>query len=351
MPETTPEKNPLLIGIMAELTGCCNLEPMVNAAVEHIEDAGHQTLTICSGNSCSSELRAWNLLARSDCDGIIVHSDLLNNDQLARMKSSRRNVVFCHIDHQQAGCQSAELILKRGHENIAVVAGPAHCYSTQACHRGFELAMKSLGSENARLFMMNSPSFKHEDGADAMRLLLARESRPTVVFFHHEDLAAGALSVCESKRVRVPEEVSVLAYSMHPPVTSDTSHISKVHQPLSDIGVFAASRVLEEAKTSARAYASHTLWPAPFIAQQYTVMDLRSTEPSLNADKLCNLSARERECLEWAAKGKTSWETSKIIGVTESTIIYHLRNATRKLNAANRLHAVTKALKASLIEF
>ncbi len=42
---------------------------------------------------------------------------------------------------------------------------------------------------------------------------------------------------------------------------------------------------------------------------------------------------------------------SQILGVTESTIIYHLRNATRKLNAANRLHAVAKALQASIIEF
>ena len=73
---------------------------------------------------------------------------------------------------------------------------------------------------------------------------------------------------------------------------------------------------------------------------------LRASKPSLDTDQACNLSARECECLEWAAKGKISWETSKIMGVTESTIIYHLRNATRKLIAANRLHAVTKALKA-----
>ena len=351
MPETTSEKSPLLIGIMAELTGGCNLEPMVSAAIEYIERAGHRTLTICSGNSCSSELRAWNLLARSDCDGIILHSDLLNNDQLAGMKSSRRNVVYSHIDHHLAGYLSASLLLQSGHENIAMVTGPVHRHSTQACIRGFELAIQSMGSEKARTFLLYSPSFKAEDGAEAMQRLLARESLPTAVFFHHENLAAGAMNICESQRVRVPEQVSIMACSLHPPMTPGTSHISKVHQPLSDIGVFAARRVLESVKTNIRAYSSQTLWPNPFTEPKHTVLNLRASERSSDADQACNLTVRECECLEWAAKGKTSWETGKILGVTESTIIYHLRNATRKLNAANRLHAVTKALKASLIEF
>jgi len=57
-----------------------------------------------------------------------------------------------------------------------------------------------------------------------------------------------------------------------------------------------------------------------------------------------NLSMRERECLFWTALGKTSWEIAKIIGRSEDTVNFHLKKASGKLNAANKCHAVTKAI-------
>ena len=61
------------------------------------------------------------------------------------------------------------------------------------------------------------------------------------------------------------------------------------------------------------------------------------------------LTPRELECLRWIACGKTSWETAKILGVSESTVIFHLRNSTTKLGATNRPQAVAKALMCSLL--
>lgn len=335
---------------MAELTGACNLEPMVSAAAQCIEDAGHETLIVCSGTSCNSELRAWEVLARSSCDGIILHSDVLNNDQLARIKSSRPNVVFSHIDHRQSSYIAANLLIKLGHTRIAMVAGPAHRYSTQHRNRGFEQAMESKAATGVNSRVITAASLNPEAGADAMQILLADNPRPTALFFHHEALAMGAIAACEKSLFRIPEDISILTCCNQPESLSTKETMCMVRQPLADIGVFAARRVLDLTRASNRAYTSQTRWPAPFADLKSTILDLQAplendtTEP-------CSLSPRECECLEWAAKGKTSWETSQILGITESTIIYHLRNATRKLNAANRLHAVTKALKASLIEF
>ncbi len=61
------------------------------------------------------------------------------------------------------------------------------------------------------------------------------------------------------------------------------------------------------------------------------------------------LSPRESECLDWIAAGKTAWETAKIIGITESTVSFHVRNTINKLNASNRAHAVALAMARSLI--
>jgi len=48
------------------------------------------------------------------------------------------------------------------------------------------------------------------------------------------------------------------------------------------------------------------------------------------------LTPREKECLMWAAEGKTCWEISCILGIAERTVIFHVDNATAKLGASNQ---------------
>lgn len=61
------------------------------------------------------------------------------------------------------------------------------------------------------------------------------------------------------------------------------------------------------------------------------------------------LTEREHECLLWTAEGKTTWETSQILGVSERTVIFHLQNAADKLKVVNRQQAVARAVSLGLI--
>lgn len=62
-----------------------------------------------------------------------------------------------------------------------------------------------------------------------------------------------------------------------------------------------------------------------------------------------NMTPREVECLSWTAKGKTSWEIARILELSENTVIFHLRNAIKKLEVTNRSQAVAKAIALSKI--
>lgn len=56
------------------------------------------------------------------------------------------------------------------------------------------------------------------------------------------------------------------------------------------------------------------------------------------------LSKREKEVLAWAAIGKTNWESSKILGISERTVNFHLGNVMRKFGVFNKTHAVAKGV-------
>ena len=62
------------------------------------------------------------------------------------------------------------------------------------------------------------------------------------------------------------------------------------------------------------------------------------------------LTAREIEVLTWAAVGKTHADIAEILSVTERTVTAHTVNATSKLGAANKTHAVVKAMQANFIQ-
>lgn len=61
------------------------------------------------------------------------------------------------------------------------------------------------------------------------------------------------------------------------------------------------------------------------------------------------LSARERESLQWASVGKSTWETSVILGISERSVKFYLDQARHKLNCVNKTHAVAKAMALGLI--
>ena len=53
-----------------------------------------------------------------------------------------------------------------------------------------------------------------------------------------------------------------------------------------------------------------------------------------------HLTSRELQCLELAAKGKSAWESAKLIGIAERTVTFHIENAKRKLGVRTKLQAI-----------
>jgi LuxR family quorum-sensing system transcriptional regulator CciR len=49
------------------------------------------------------------------------------------------------------------------------------------------------------------------------------------------------------------------------------------------------------------------------------------------------LTDRQRDCVLWAARGKTDWEISKILGISEETVARHIRLACDRYGVTKRV--------------
>ncbi|MER9858878.1 MULTISPECIES: LuxR family transcriptional regulator [unclassified Mesorhizobium] len=62
------------------------------------------------------------------------------------------------------------------------------------------------------------------------------------------------------------------------------------------------------------------------------------------------LSLREKECIFWTARGKSSREIGMILGITMNTVNFHIKNVLRKLDASSRTVAAIKAVNFGIVE-
>lgn len=70
----------------------------------------------------------------------------------------------------------------------------------------------------------------------------------------------------------------------------------------------------------------------------------------LAPEKRRPLTPREIECLQWTAKGKTAWEVSVILGISEQTAAKHLHNASRKLGCVSKYQATLIAMRLGVLD-
>jgi LuxR family transcriptional regulator len=61
------------------------------------------------------------------------------------------------------------------------------------------------------------------------------------------------------------------------------------------------------------------------------------------------LSTREIEILKLSADGKTAYECSRILSISERTINFHVHSAIQKFGVNNKIAAVIKAVRVGVI--
>jgi DNA-binding CsgD family transcriptional regulator len=123
-----------------------------------------------------------------------------------------------------------------------------------------------------------------------------------------------------------------------------------VHMPFGHIGVVSFVPRDPQVTDLSREFRAHSdglgLCARTFLSGYQRIMGIRERLPVGSV-----LSAREVECLRWAAIGKTDQEIGMIMSRSRSTVRFHIYNAATKLDAVNRSQTVFKAAQLGYIGF
>lgn len=86
------------------------------------------------------------------------------------------------------------------------------------------------------------------------------------------------------------------------------------------------------------------------IAAIYAHARVRELTPNCRRTSVPILTPRERECLSWAAAGKSDWEIGGILSIAERTVTAHLESVRRKYGVTNRSQAIAIGMRAGAVK-
>jgi len=81
------------------------------------------------------------------------------------------------------------------------------------------------------------------------------------------------------------------------------------------------------------------------LGMMYGALGLPLSELAAERQPKGGLSPREKECLLWAARGKSDWDIGMILGLAERTVSMHCDRARARLGARTRIQALATALR------
>ncbi|MGA1317185.1 MAG: LacI family DNA-binding transcriptional regulator [Rubrivivax sp.] len=242
-------------------------------------ERGH-ALLISHSDDAAGDARHYEHLARvSRVDGLLVAT--LEDDKRLARSLARTAVPFVvlnrklidggnHVvfDSFAAARMATEHLLALGHRRIAHLAGSATGYNGVRRLAGYRTALEAAGlAFDANL--VSEAGYTFAGGEQALNSLLDRGQPPTGLVAATVLAAAGALKGLHARRIRVPQDLSIVAIHdaaiaemLHPPLTT-------VRLPLREMGARATHALIDLIERKAQAVACE-LAPEGLVLREST---------------------------------------------------------------------------------
>lgn len=181
-----------------------------------------------------------------------------------------REMGFAHVYTDNGGAvrEAVDMLVGMGHTVIARVSGPGHLAHTRTRNTAFAEACASRGAQGAVV----EGDYGEASGARATRALLSRATRPSVIMYDNDVMAVAGLATAQEMRVRVPEDVSLLAWDDSALCRLTTPALSAMSVDVHALGFRVADSVLNLLTEGSRAVIDA---PLPELVSRGTIRPRR----------------------------------------------------------------------------
>ncbi len=234
---------------------------------KHVEgeakDAGYRVVLCNSDDDPKIEREYLDLLEGMRIDALIVTPTSKNRRRLADLMA--KDIVVVQVDRRVEGLQAdavlvdnesgsmaaVEHMIEAGHTRIGILTGDLDVPTASQRLAGYERALREHGI-TVSPSLIKSGSFHREHAIERATELIRARSMPTAILAANNILAEAALIALGEQGLRVPRDVSLVAFDdvqwmsmVEPPITT-------VRQPVADMARSAAELTLRRLRDGRR---------------------------------------------------------------------------------------------------
>lgn len=234
-------------------------------------EAGYSVILINSDETVEAEEAALDVLLDNQVDAVIVapassaHVEHLGNASragrplvLLDRRANGEGYDSVTVDNRSAARAATEELLRHGHRRIAFVS--THEYPQPTYDRGHQITMSSVADrvtgflETLDAAGIDTPEHyirldARRRGVEAVTRELLREDPPVTAIIASDSLIAmSVFSTLRSDGLRIPDDVSLIAFDNPAWTAITTPPLTVVEQPIYELGAAAARRALQRVR-------------------------------------------------------------------------------------------------------
>jgi LacI family transcriptional regulator len=234
--------------------------PFFAEVARGVEDAsfeqGYSVILCNSDGDLDKELLYTSVLAEKRVDGIIFVAAGVSTGHIRDLQAQRMPLVVVDrdipdvavdsvlTDNARGGELATRHLLALGHRRIGCIAGPSDVTPSAERIIGYRQALREAGVPvDERLIVKGD--FQYESGYRATHQLLTMDDPPTAIFACNDLMAVGAISEALELGLQVPATMSVIGFDDVRLASFTNPPLTTIVQPKYEIGVVAATMLLE----------------------------------------------------------------------------------------------------------
>jgi len=234
---------------------------VINGINSVLRAHNYQILICQSGEDDTMELNNLRLLESRFVDGYLVSvaHDTANKEYYQSLVKKGFPTVFFNricseidvpsvvVDDRKYAALATEHLIKQGCRRITHLMGPENLKVSKDRKQGFidSLTANGLPVDDllvpAGIFM--------EDGASAVRRIIASGNIPDGIFAVNDPCAIGAMKELKKAGINIPDDIAIIGFSESPMATIIEPNLSSIKQPTFEIGASSARLLLEWIQT------------------------------------------------------------------------------------------------------
>ena len=231
---------------------------LIARSVEDTARAAGFSVIFCNTDESEAKQDEYvNILLQKQVDGILLVPARSRLHSVKFIQAHGASVVLLDrrvpgaatatvlADSEGGAYQLTQLLVKLGHQRIAILTGPEGVSTAEDRVAGYQKALAEAGFRQAA-GLVHYGDFNQSSGYEMVRQALAAQPRPTAIFAANNFIAIGVLKALQDIGLRVPEDMAVVAFDDLPPTLVTFPFLTVAAQPAYEMGKTATNLLLAQ---------------------------------------------------------------------------------------------------------